>query len=63
MADGAQFRPPPKLGINDPNLADSFTKWKCELEVDLAASEKNRKPNIIQVAIILNCAGPQFIAV
>ena len=63
MADSGHFRPPLRLNVHEPNLADSFQKWKRELEVYMIATEKIKKANATQVAIILNCAGPEFISV
>ena len=61
MAD--TFHPPQKLDIHDPNLSKSFIKWKRELQVYIAATESDQKPAVTQTAIILNCAGPEFIQV
>ena len=55
------FHTPPKLDIHDPNLAHSIKRWKRELQVYKAATEKDQKPANTQAAIILNCAGAQFI--
>ena len=52
---------PQKLDIHDPNLSKSFMKWKRELLVYTAATERDQKPAVKQTAIILNCAGPEFI--
>ena len=30
MADSGHFRPPLRLNVHEPNLADSFQKWKRE---------------------------------
>ena len=51
------------MNIHEPNLADSFKKWKRELEIYMIATEKTKKANATQVAIILNCAGPDFISI
>ena len=40
MADSGHFRPPLRLNVHEPNLADSFQKWKRELEVYMVATEK-----------------------
>ena len=65
MADSGHFRPPLRLNVNEPNLADSFKRWKRELEVYGCYEKKIKKANATQVAIILNnyCAGPEFISV
>ena len=33
----AQFHLPPNLDLTDGNFADSFRKWKCQLEVYMEA--------------------------
>ena len=38
-------------------------KWKRELQVYMAATERDQKPAVTQTAIILNCSGPEFIQV
>ena len=63
MADSGHVRPPLRMNIHEPNLADSFKKWKRELEIYMIATEKTKKANATQVAIILNCAGPDFISI
>ena len=55
----AQFHLPPNLDLTDGNLADSFRKWKRQLEVYMEASGANNKPRQRQIAIILHCAGKQ----
>ena len=62
MGDNS-FHPPPKLDIHDPNLADSFKRWKRELQVYMAATETDQKPANTQTAIVLNCARVQFIRI
>ena len=59
----AQFHLPPNLHLTDGNLADSFRKWKRQLEVYMEASGANNKPKPRQAAIILHCAGPQVLEV
>ena len=59
----AQFHLPPNLDLTDGNLADSFRKWKRQLEVYMEASGANNKPKQRQTAIILHCAGPQVLEV
>ena len=54
---------PPNLDLTDGNLADSFRKWKRQLEVYMEASGANNKPKQRQTAIILHCAGPQVLEV
>ena len=58
-----QFRPPRKLDTNDPNISDSFAKWKRELQVILGCLRENKKANVTRRTIILTCAGPDFITV
>jgi hypothetical protein len=53
----AQFHLPSSLDLTDGNLADSFKKWKRQLEVYMEASGNNNKPKQRQTAIILHCAG------
>ena len=62
MGDNS-FHPPAKLDIHDLNLADSFKRWKRELQVYMAAMKKDQKPANTQTATILNCAGAQFIRI
>ena len=39
-------------------------KWKRELQLYMAATERDQKPAVTQTVIILNnCAGPEFIQV
>ena len=57
----AQFHLPPNLDMTDGNLADSFRKWKRQLDVYMEASGGNNKPKQRQTAIILHCAGPQVL--
>ena len=59
----AHFHLPPKLDLTDGNLADSFRKWKRQLEVYMEASGTTNKPKQRQTAIILHCAGPQVLEV
>jgi hypothetical protein len=59
----AQFHLPPSLDLTDRNLADSFKKWKRQLQVYMEASGNNNKPKQRQTAIILHCAGPQVLEV
>ena len=55
------FRLPSSLDLHDDNLADSFRKWKRQMEVYLLASGASAKPKEVQAAVILSCAGPQVI--
>ena len=59
----AQFHLPPSLDLTDRNLANSFKKWKRQLQVYMEASGNNNKPKQRQTAIILHCAGPQVLEV
>jgi hypothetical protein len=59
----APFHLPSSLDLTDRNLADSVKKWKRQLPVDMEASGNNKKPKQRQTAIILHCAGPQFLEV
>ena len=59
----AQFHLPPKFDLTDGNLADSFRKWKRQLEVYMEAIGTTNKPKQQQTAIILHCAGPQVLQV
>ena len=47
--------------LTDTNVSETFKKWKRQLEVYLVASGAPAKPNEVQTAIILHCAGPQVI--
>ena len=53
----AQFHLPPNLDLTDGNFADSFRKWKCQLEIYMEArvelitsrnSDKERSFYIVQ---------------
>ena len=59
----AQFHLPTNLHLTNGNLADSFRKWKRQLEVYMEANGANNKPKPRQAAIILHCAGPQVLEV
>jgi hypothetical protein len=57
------FRPPPALDLTDTNVAESFRKWKRQMEVYMMANGSTSKSKEVQCAIILHCAGPQMIEV
>ena len=59
----AQFHLPSSLDLTDRNLADSFKKWKRQLQVYMETSGNNNKPKQRQTAIILHCAVPQVLEV
>ena len=59
----ASLRLPPSLDIHDGNLGENYKRWKREVDVYLLASGATEKPNAVQTAIILHCAGPQMMEV
>ena len=59
----ASLRLPPSLDIHDGNLVENYNRWKQEVDVYLLASGATEKPNAVQTAIILHCAGPQMMEV
>ena len=59
----ANFRLPPALNINDSNLAETFKKWKRQLEIYMLASGASEKENATKTAILLHCAGPQVVEI
>ena len=58
--DGS-FRMPSPLDLHDENLADTFRKWKREVDIYMLASGASAKAKEVRSAIILSCAGPQVI--
>ena len=62
MATNGNFRLPPQLDLSDANLAESFRKWKQQLNVYLLASGATTKPKNVQAAIILHCGGNDVIS-
>ena len=59
MADANQFRFPTALDLNDDNLAETFRRWRRQLDFYLRASGASEKPKATQTAILLHCAGVQ----
>lgn len=59
----ANFRLPGHLNVTDGNVAENFKKWKREYEVYMVASGSSGKPNKVQTAILLHCAGPQVLEI
>lgn len=60
MADAvSQFRQPPALDLSDDNLAETFRKWRRQMEFYMKASGASEKDKAVQTAIILHCAGEQ----
>jgi hypothetical protein len=55
------FRLPPSLNVIEGNVSENYKKWKRQVEVYLMASGAVKKDKEVQIAIILNCAGPQII--
>ena len=55
------FRLPPSLNVIERNVSENYKKWKRQVEVYLMASGAVKKDKEVQIAIILNCAGPQII--
>lgn len=59
----ANYRLPPALNINEGNPAETFKKWKRQVEIYLVASGSADKDLKVQTAIILHCAGPHIVDV
>ena len=59
----ATLRLPPVLDLLDENLAETFKKWKRQVEVYMLASGASSKSKKTRAAIILHCAGPQALEV
>ena len=57
----ANFRLPPPLDLNDPNLSEAYIKWKRQLDVYLLATGATGKDDKVHTAIILHCGGTQLI--
>ncbi|XP_068212643.1 uncharacterized protein [Palaemon carinicauda] len=57
------FRLPPPLDPLDDNLADTFKKWRRQVDIYMTASRASLKPKKTNVAIILHCAGPQMVEI
>ena len=55
------LRLPAILDLSSSNLADTFKKWRREIEVYLLASGATTKSEKTQKAIILHCAGSKVI--
>ncbi|CAC5382385.1 unnamed protein product [Mytilus coruscus] len=55
------FRLPPQLNVTEGNVSENFKKWKRQVEIYLVASGAVKKDGAVQVAIILNCAGPNIV--
>lgn len=55
------FRLPPSLNVIEGNVSENYKKWKRQVDVYLMASGAVKKDKEVQIAIILNCAGPQII--
>ena len=61
--DHLRLRIPEALNIDSPTLADDFRNWKEQFEIYLVATGAEEKGNKVKSSILLNCAGPQIIAV
>ena len=59
LYDASEY--PPPLDIHDDSMGESFKRWKRQLMVYLTASGTSEKPNRVQTAVILHCAGPALI--
>ena len=62
MAESS-FRLPPMLDLLDDNLAETYRKWKRQMEIYMLASGASTKSKKTKVAIILHCAGPQVLEI
>lgn len=63
MAEGFNntFRLPSQLNVTEGNVSENFKKWKRQVEIYMTASGASDKDDEVQVAIILNCAGPHIV--
>ena len=57
------FRIPEPLEIKEGNAAQSYKRWRRELDVYLVASGASKKDAEEQTAIILHCAGSEVIEI
>ena len=55
------FRLPPSPNVIEGNVSKNYKKRKRQVEVYFMASGVVKKDKEVQIAIILNCAGPQII--
>ena len=53
------FRSPEVFSFDGPDVAQQWNRWEKAYRTYFVASEYKKKPKEIQVAILLNCAGPE----
>ncbi|GBL84994.1 Retrovirus-related Pol polyprotein from transposon 17.6 [Araneus ventricosus] len=53
------FRPPVAINFSCSNLADTWNRWTQKLKNYLIASEKDKKPDGVKIAILLNLLGDE----
>ena len=53
------FHAPEKFSFDGPDVAPRWTRWEKEFRTYFIACEIKKKPKEVQVAILLNCAGPE----
>ncbi|GBM97684.1 Uncharacterized protein K02A2.6 [Araneus ventricosus] len=53
------FRPPGAINFSCSNLADTWNRWTQKLKNYLIASEKDKKPDGVKIAILLNLLGDE----
>lgn len=59
----ASLRTPPPLDISTGNIAENFKRWRRQIDIYVDASGVSEKSQKVQMAVILNCAGPQVVEV
>ena len=52
------MKPPAAMDFSATNVADTWTKWRSRFENYFIAAELKNKPKAVQVAILLQLAGP-----
>ena len=54
-----KFHAPEPFSFDGPDVAQRWTRWEKTFRIYLKAAELKKKPKDIQVAILLNNAGPE----
>ena len=53
------FKPPSSIAFDACNLDEAWRSWEQQFRTFYTACELNKKPNVVQVAILLHTAGPE----
>ena len=53
------FKPPSSIAFDACNLDEAWRSWEQQFRTFYTACELNKKPNAVQVAILLHTAGPE----